>query len=184
MAEDDDDVLMALVQQKRDQHAFRRLVARHLTSIHRYLLRLTGSAADADELCQETFLKLWARADSYRPGKVRLGTWLHRIAHNLAVDELRRPRPEGSEALDSAADPGAGPEALTESSRARQRLEAAMAALPANQRSALLLCQVQGFSNAEAARIMGVSVRSLESLLARARRTLRTRLEDIDGSPP
>ena len=60
----------------------------------------------------------------------------------------------------------------------QRRLEAALAELPDNQRSAILLCQLQGFSNVQAAQILGVKVRALESLLARARRALRTELTD------
>jgi RNA polymerase sigma-70 factor (ECF subfamily) len=172
VADADDDELMALVQ-RRDQAAFGRLVSRHLGSLHRYLVRLTGSAADADELAQETFLRLWQRAGSYRPGTVKPTTWLHRIAHNLAVDELRRRRPSGPELLEPEADETADPEALAASRETAQRLAAALDALPAGQRSALLLCQVQGFSNRDAAAILGVTVRSVESLVARARRTLR-----------
>jgi RNA polymerase sigma-70 factor (ECF subfamily) len=172
VAEADDDELMALVQ-RRDQAAFGRLISRHLTSVHRYLRRLTGSASDADELSQETFLRLWQRAGSYRPGTVKLTTWLHRIAHNLAIDELRRRRPETREVDEPVADESAGPEDLAASSETGRHLHAAISALPANQRSALLLCQVQGFSNRDAAAILGITVRGLESLVARARRTLR-----------
>lgn len=173
MAQADDDELVALVQQH-DQAAFEHLVNRHLASVHRYLVRLTGSGADADELSQETFLRLWERAGSYRPGTVKLGTWLHRIAHNLAVDELRRRRPAGGEdEAETAADGAAGPESLATSRETGERLQAAIGTLPASQRAALLLCQVQGFSNRDAAAILGVTVRSLESLVARARRTLR-----------
>lgn len=166
---------------RRDQAAFSRLVSRHLTRVHRYLLRLTGSRADADELSQETFLRLWQRADSYRPGKVKLSTWLHRVAHNLAVDELRRRRPEAGGSEDEpVADERSDPERLMESREAGAWLETAIGALPASQRAALLLCQVQGFSNREAAGILGVSVRGLESLVARARRTLRETMLDLE----
>lgn len=165
--------------QRRDQAAFGRLLSRHLTSVHRYLVRLTGSGADADELSQETFLRLWQRAGSYRPGTVKLTTWLHRVAHNLAVDELRRRRPEPLDTDGPAMDHHSDPELLAVSHETGRRLHAAIGALPANQRAALLLCQVQGFSNRDAADILGVSVRSLESLVARARRTLRGALLEI-----
>ena len=164
---------MALVQ-RRDQAAFSRLVSRHLTSVHRYLVRLTGSDADAEELSQEAFLRLWERAGSYRPGKVKLSTWLHRVAHNLAVDELRRRRPtESAHEGELLADEAADPETIAASRETDERLQAALGQLPDGQRAALLLCQVQGFSNRDAAEILGVTVRSLESLVARARRTLR-----------
>ena len=83
------------------------------------------------------------------------------------------------------AESGPGPEAQLVSRQLGERLDAAIAALPASQRAALLLCQVQGFSNQQAADIVGVSVRSLESLVARARRSLRQSLSDPPtGDPP
>lgn len=180
-----DDELMARVAQ-RDQAAFSRLSSRHLASIHRYLVRLTGSRADADELSQETFLRVWQRADGYRAGTVRFSTWLHRVAHNLAVDELRRRRGESLDADDEAAqgyiDPAAGPEQQHARARASERLEQAVRALPATQRAALMLCQVQGFSNQEAAEIMGMGIRAIESLIARARRSLREQLSEPDAA--
>jgi RNA polymerase sigma-70 factor, ECF subfamily len=184
----DDDHLMARVGQ-RDQAAFGNLVARHLASVHRYLTRMTIAHADADDLAQETFLRLWLHAGTYRPGTVRLTTWLHRIAHNLAVDELRKHRPAALEGVDPELDipadgaltagPGADPQAHLASEQMQHRLDQALRALPPNQRAALLLCQVQGFSNRDAADVLGVSVRSLESLVARARRSLRARLQHL-----
>lgn len=176
MAPADDDALMALVRQRHEE-AFATLVHRHLDAVHRYLVRLTGSPDDADDLAQETFLRLWQKADAYRPGTVRLTTWLHRIAHNLAVDHLRRPRPEPVEDSDRIADDHADPARTAAAAEMQQHVDQAIAALPPAQRAALLLCQVQGFANRDAAAIMGVSVRSLESLLARSRRTLRQHIE-------
>lgn len=179
----DDDRLMVLVVQ-RDQNAFGSLVARHVASVHRYLTRMTFARADADDLTQETFLRVWLHAGTYRPGTARLTTWLHRIAHNLAVDESRKHRPipleSGDVELavhDLAAGPGDDPQMRLASEQMQRRLDQALGSLPANQRAALLLCQVQGFSNRDAAAVLGVSVRSLESLVARARRSLRTRLQ-------
>jgi RNA polymerase sigma-70 factor, ECF subfamily len=178
---------MALLVQ-RDDAAFAELVRRHVDAVHRYLVRLTGSPDDADDLAQETFLRVWQRAGSYRPGTVRLSTWLHRIAHNLAVDAARRIRPARLDEVDAAPDvidELTDPARTAASDQLSRRLDLAIARLPASQRAALLLCQVQGFANRDAAAIMGVSVRGVESLLARARRTLREALastfpDDID----
>lgn len=171
----DDDTLMQRVQ-ARDPEALRLLLERHLPALHRYLTRLSGSAADADELSQETFLRVWQAAGSYRPGRARLGTWLHRIAHNLHVDERRRQRAEPLPAELEPEDPAPGPESQAVQSRQNQELQQALMHLPETQRSALLLCQVQGLSTQEAAVVMGSSPRAVESLVARARRNLRRRL--------
>lgn len=165
-----------------DRSAFATLVARHLDPVHRYLSRLSGSSADADDLSQETFLRVWQRAGSYRPGTVAFTTWLHRVAHNLAVDAARRRREQTGVSLDLVEDEHADPATRAADDESARRLDGAIAALPPNQRAALLLCQVQGFSNRDAGAILGVSVRSLESLLARARRNLRQTL--LDAEPP
>jgi len=181
--EADDDDLMAQVG-RRDQAAYGSLVARHLSSVHRYLTRLTASPADADELAQETLLRMWLHAESYRPGTVRLTTWLHRIAHNLAVDELRKRRTEPLQESHIPADAGADPQAALAASQAQSQLNQALDSLPANQRAALLLTRVQEFSSHDAATILGVSVHSVESLVARGRRTLRARLQQLQGDTP
>ena len=165
---------------RRDERAFQALVTRHVDAVHGYLLRMTGNPQEAEDLTQETFLRVWQKAGTYRPGRVRVSTWLHRIAHNLCVDALRRKRevPTATGVLPEQADDRAAPEDERAAREQTERLLAAVDRLPHAQRSALLLCHVQGFSNAEAATIMNVGVRALESLLARARRTLRSALFD------
>jgi RNA polymerase sigma-70 factor (ECF subfamily) len=162
---------------RRDQAAFACYLGRHLDTVHGYLYRLTGSRADADDLSQDTFLRVWRKAATYKPGRVKPSTWLHRIAHNLCVDQFRK-RARASTETYATADESAPPPADLEARQAIERLNTAMHDLPESQRSALLLCQVQGFSNLEAASILGISVRALESLLARARRTLKAELAD------
>lgn len=156
-----------------DREAFAILVTRHLDPVHRYLLRMTGSRADAEDLSQETFLRVWERAARYRPGTARFTTWLHRVAHNLAVDAMRRRPPDTVALADDIEDGHPDPSRAAEAARTFHQLDRALGSLPPNQRAALLLCQVHGFSNREAGAILGVSPRALESLLARARRSLR-----------
>lgn len=163
-----------------DTQAFDRLVRLHLDPIHGYLYRLTGSRPDAEDLAQETFLRLWRKAGSYQPGRVKVSTWLHTIAHRLCIDAFRRkresPAKEGQEMSDELSDP-----ARQLSARETQaQIQEAISKLPERQRAAIVLCQVQGFSNAQAAEILAVNNRALESLLARARRTLRKTLAASD----
>ena len=174
-----------------DEQAFAQLLRRHLNAINHYLYRLTASRADADELCQETFLLLWRKAATFQPGRVQFSTWLHRIAHNRFVDyirkakragEIERPMSQAASALDRTSDPNGAPETIRRTDEMRQHLHTALRALPANQRDAILLCHQQGLSNREAAIVLGVGARALESLLARARRTLRQVLEPDWGT--
>ena len=148
-----------------DRSAFDVFVHRHLPPIHAYASRLTGSRHDADDVAQETFLKVWRKAGSYRGGQVKVSTWLHTIAHNTCIDVLRKRRPT---------EPIEHHEPLTEgASGDAQVLERLISALPVNQRTAVALCLLGGHSTREAAHITGSSPRAVESLISRARRTLR-----------
>ena len=174
-----DEELMARVKDQ-DRDAYATLVDRHLDAIHAFAYRLTSSAEDAADLSQETFLRVWQRARTWRPGRVKFTTWLHRIAHNLCIDAHRRRTARGNAATvdvetlpsDSASDSAPADREL------RHALSRALSALPERQRSAVLLCHRQGMSNRQAALVLEVSVDALESLLARARRTLRRQLHD------
>lgn len=178
-AELSDDQLMARVT-RRDQEAFACLLDRHLNAVHGYLYRLTGSRADADDLSQDTFLRVWRKAGTFKPGRVKLTTWLHRIAHNLCVDEFRKRRNDSHIETnpDELCADGAAQITQLEVRENVERLHIVLQGLPENQRCALVLCQIQGFSNLEAAKILGINVRALESLLARARRRLKAELAD------
>ena len=163
-----------------DKDAYATLVHRHLDAIHAFAYRLTLNTEDAADLAQETFLRVWHRAGRWRPGRVKFTTWLHRIARNLCIDAHRRRAVRGDaasvdvETLSSHAVADSAP-ADDELHRALTR---ALSDLPERQRSALLLCHRQGMSNRDAATVLGVSVDALESLLARARRTLRRELHE------
>lgn len=184
---DADDALLLRVR-ARDEIAFAELLQRHLGPVHGYLLRMTRSSADAEDLAQETFLRVWQKAASYDPGRARASAWIHRIAHNLCVDGFRRQGAKVGGNQDSGAsdeggsdgpaDIGSDPYLQHSATETRALLLARLNALPATQRAAFVLCQIQAFSNAEAADIMGIRVRALESLLARARRSLREALSD------
>lgn len=157
-----------------DALAFERLVERHLQPIHAYAMRLTRSRSDADDLAQETFLKVWQRAETWQPGAVRVTTWLHRITHNSFVDAWRRrdeavPLDTGDGEFDVLMDFGEEPA----QEDPRSMLNKAMNTLPLNQRTAMALAVVSDFSTQETAHIMGLSPHAVESLLARARRALR-----------
>ena len=163
---------------KRSEGAFAVLVERHLLAIHAFNYRLTRNADDAADLAQDTFLRVWSGAATWRPGRVKFTTWLHRIARNVCIDAHRRRRDAAPADFDAMESGDPKPEAAPEQDAIRQALDAAIAALPERQRSALVLCHHQGMSNRDAAAVLNVSVDALESLLARARRALRQQLRD------
>ena len=167
-----------------DRCAFRRVVEWQLEPLDRYVRRIVGggkrtdgAAADAADIVQEAFLKLWLNRHRYDPARASLKTWLYRLAHNLAIDHLRHRANETS--LDEVAEVADDAAELSGYvSRERlERLNDLLWHLPERQRSAVALYHLQGFSNAETADILGVSVRALESLLARGRKTLNQMTE-------
>lgn len=165
---------MARVQHQ-DRDAFAVLVERHLEPMHAFIQRMTRNTDDAEDLTQETFLRVWRNARSWQPGRVKFTTWLYRIARNLCVDAHRRRRDVADVDVDTLPSDAANPAAAPANAELRHALERGLAALPERQRTALLLCH-RGMSNRDAAAVLDVSVDALESLLARARRTLRLTL--------
>ena len=160
-----------------DSRACRILVDAHLGRVTAFAWRLLGDAGEAEDVAQEAFLRLWRQAANWR-AEARVGTWLHRVAHNLCVDRLRRLRPAADADPPDILDPSGGPAADRQRSQVAQVVEMALAGLPERQRAAITLVHYQAFGNIEAAAILGVSVKALESLLARGRRRLRDRLRD------
>lgn len=159
-----------------DQSAYQAIVKLHLTPISHYVYRILGNQKDTEDITQEVFLKLWTSAEKYNGEKAKLTTWLHRIAHNLCIDYLRKhgrvqTREDFEEEAGEVEHNGED-----ENAEKIKLLNKAIAGLPENQRSALTLCHYQGFSNKEAAAIMNTSVKALESAIARAKRSLRNQL--------
>ena len=160
-----------------DAVACRVLVDRHLGSIMRFAHRLIGDATEAEDVAQDTFLRLWRHADRWEP-KAKLTTWLHRVAYNLAVDRLRARRDMPVAQLPERADARSEAPAQMEQQQTSKAVNDALASLAERQRTAIALVYYQGLSNREAADVMGVQVDALESLLARGRRALRSKLAD------
>lgn len=162
-----------------DERACRAMVDAKLPRLLALATRLLGDRGEAEEVAQESFVRLWRQAPRWRPGAARFDTWLHRVALNLCYDRLRRrrevPMATPPEQTDAAL---AQDEALLAAERSR-RVASAVAALPPRQREAIILCHYQELGNIETAALMGVSVEALESLLGRGRRTLRAVLADM-----
>ena len=162
-----------------DQAAVRDLVGRHIGSLTSVARRMMGTQEDAEEVVQEVFLKVWARAKDWEPGRARFSTWMHRVAINGCYDRLRRKRESAIDEVPERADDAPDPEDNAISSDVSASVDAALQALPDRQRAALVMCHYQGHSQTEAAEALEVSVEAVESLLARGRRTLRERLKGL-----
>ena len=156
-----------------DTRAFERLVDRHLPRVHRLAWRTLGNVADAEEVAQETFLRAFRQLSRWQSGQARFSTWLYRVAFNLCQDHLRQRRDWAEIDENQLSDNRASPHHEAEWLQRLQQVEDALARLPQRQREALLLCHYEGQTHAEAAAVLETSVDAIESLLARARQTLR-----------
>ncbi|SNB51063.1 RNA polymerase sigma-70 factor, ECF subfamily [Arboricoccus pini] len=159
-----------------DQLACGMLVDRHLRQVVSFSQRLLGNRGDAEDVAQETFLRLWRHAGQWTDRGAKVTTWLHQVALNLCRDRLRRRVPEPLEAAAEVVSPEPGALAILQRRRVEALVRTAVEALPERQREAILLCHFQELGNIEAAATLGISVEALESLLSRARRSLRQRL--------
>ena len=162
-----------------DPAAVRALVARKLPRLLSLAGRMLGDGSEAEDVAQETFVRVWRQAPKWRPGAARFDTWLHRVALNLCYDRLRRRRELAYADPPERVDEGPAPDRGLLALDTGRRVAAAMAALPDRQREAIVLCHYQELGNIEAAAVMGVSVEALESLLGRGRRALRAALIDL-----
>lgn len=176
-SQDDDDLMLRAAQG--EEAAFRLLVQRWEHQVLAFLIHMLGSVPEAEDLQQETFVKVFRQAASYE-ARGTFRSWLFRIAGNLARSRLRRRQVLRWVRLDhaalSVADCGEDALAGLQRAEAEQSVRAAVAALPARQRQALVLHRFQGLKQSEVAAAMGTSIPGVESLLQRAMATLRIRL--------
>ena len=154
-----------------DAAAFRALVERHAAMVHALAWRMLGTA-EAEDVVQESFTRLWVNAKGWTPSGGGLGGWLRRVATNLCLDRLRRPRTLGDALLADHADESPPADVQLDQARRQAAVAAAVRALPDRQRAAIVLTYYEGVPNAEAAAILGLGVKAVESLLVRARQGL------------
>jgi len=163
--------------------AVNEMVTRKLPRLLALASRILGDADEAKDVAQESFLRIWRHAASWRSGEARFDTWLHRVALNLCHDRLRRrkERPLSDDDTAALVDTTPSLDEQLEAADRSARMAAALAALPERQREAIVLQYYQELSNIDAAALMNISVEALESLLSRARRQLRSQLADTPG---
>jgi RNA polymerase sigma-70 factor (ECF subfamily) len=166
------------------------LMARHAERLFHYLIRQTQNENDAADLAQESFTRVYINRAKFDRG-ARFSTWLYTIATNLVRDRFRHlarhpqvsldaENEHSGEALqDKLPDVNPGPGEVLQKQERADAVRGAVARLPEDLRTALILTEYEERSNAEAAEILGCSVKALESRLHRARRQLRSRLENL-----
>lgn len=170
-----------------NSEAFRALVDRHSRAVFRLAHRMTGSAPDAEEIVQETFLKAYRQLGRFE-SRANFGTWLHRIAVNCAIDLIRsrRSREYGHESIHEVVPAGGlaardmsgtSPERLMLSTQVQDRVNAAMSALSTIERAAFALRHFEGRSIDEISTALGMKTSATKHSIFRAVRKMRTALE-------
>jgi RNA polymerase sigma-70 factor (ECF subfamily) len=164
-----------------DRDAFGELVTRFGPQARRLARTILDDPDDADDAAQDGFLAAWRHLGRYDPARP-FGPWLLRIVANAAADRRRRRRVRRTEEISpAAATPGAGPEHLTDRRALQAAFAAALRQLPERQRKAVVLFDVEGYSHAEIAGILGIPEGTVRSDVFHARRGLREPLAAWQG---
>lgn len=178
----DTDVDLMLKFQAGDVSAFEQLMCKHQKSVINTIYRFIGNRADAEELAQEVFLKVYNSAQKYKP-KAKFSTWLYKITTNLCLNEIRRKRletvslddlaEETNDFIDARQIP---PDIALERKELAFCVKKAVESLPEKQRMALILREYDDLSYKEIAEVMRCSVASVQSRLQRAKANLKGKL--------
>ena len=180
------DAMLARLAAAGDDQAFNFLVRRHKESLYRLLRRYTGDADEAYEAVQEAFIAAWGALDRYDPQRP-FGAWLRTIAINKARDRGRRMAVRrmifGAQSLeDSAAmeafDPAMAADDMVILDQRARRLDKAVGKLSDTLKAPLLLTMFEGYSQQEAGEILGLSTKTIETRVYRARKLLAAQLGD------
>lgn len=171
-----------------DETAFGILMRSHYEPTFRLVYAMIRNEHDARDVCQEIWLTVWKQLPGFR-GDARFSTWLHPIAVRRAIDHLRKRRrwfdrflPFGVDdaTVESVPEPATNEDSRdrAEQSERKERLNQALALLPAKQRAVLALREIQGLSYDEIARVTGIPAGTVMSRLYHARRLLAQKLKD------
>jgi RNA polymerase sigma-70 factor (ECF subfamily) len=161
-----------------DLDAFERIVLRHQAEAWRVAYRFTGNAAEAEDLAQEAFLKIFDAAPRYKPAAT-FRTYFYRVLTRLCIDHRRKKRPVLADPFPNMPDTTPSPLADAEQDERDALIQAALNSLPADYRMAVVLRYFEGLSGAEMAEAMGRSVKATERLLARAKSVLEPQLRHL-----
>jgi RNA polymerase sigma-70 factor (ECF subfamily) len=169
-----------------DLEAFETLVTRHQHSVVGTAAKMLGGAADAEDIAQQVFVRVWKHAARYQPS-AKFTTWLMTIARNLVFNELRRRRRSQQVSMDSdegdtirhqfVDEQAVAPSEEILDSELKEAIDAAIAGLPETQRLAIVLRRYEGMPYEEIAEVLKTSVPAVKSILFRARAELKARLK-------
>ncbi|HMD47497.1 MAG TPA: sigma-70 family RNA polymerase sigma factor [Bryobacteraceae bacterium] len=177
--------------QSGDSDAFRLLVEQHSRVIFRLAFRMTGNEQDAEDVVQETFLRAYKRISDYE-ARASFSTWLYRIASNYALDLIRSRRRheekrergsgEDRDILQTIPEASPGPERMAYGGQVKDRVNAALDELTAQERTAFVLRHFEGLSIEEIGRTLGTGANATKHSIFRAVQKLRRSLQPVVGT--
>lgn len=185
-AEDPDDDFVLMQRTARgDEEGFRQLVERHQGAVRGTIYRMLNGSQETDDLAQQVFLRVWKASSRYQPS-AKFTTWLMTITRNVVFNETRRKgrasflsfdAPEPGEEIRSLADPSSTrPDEEAGGQELSEAIDRALQELPEKQRLALILHRYEDMPHEEVAKVLGVTIPSVKSLIFRAREALRHKL--------
>jgi RNA polymerase sigma-70 factor, ECF subfamily len=177
--------------QSGDSDAFRLLVEQHSRAIFRLAFRMTGNEQDAEDVVQEAFLRAYKRLSDYE-ARASFSTWLYRIASNYSLDLIRSRRrheekrergsSEERDILEVLPESSPGPDRIVYGSQVKDRVNAALDELSAQERTAFVLRHFEGLSIEEIGRSLGTGTNATKHSIFRAVQKLRRSLEPVVGT--
>jgi RNA polymerase sigma-70 factor (ECF subfamily) len=157
---------------KGDRAAAQVLTARLAPVVYTQAFRMLGDRAEAEDITQDSLLRLWHAAPDWQAGQAKVTTWLYRVTSNLCIDKMRKSKRHSSGAVTEMPDNGPDMERRLQNRARAQALRAALRDLPNRQKQAIILRHLEGLSNPDVAQIMQISVEAVESLMSRGKRSL------------
>jgi RNA polymerase sigma-70 factor (ECF subfamily) len=177
----DDESLIRRIQEG-SREAFAMLVYRHSKRFYRMAYRFVSNRDDAEDIVQDAFLKLWHKPHMWDAGKQsKFTTWFHRVIINLCLDQKKKKKPLDLPEAVEFADKHPGQDALFDAAQKQAFLDDLVHRLPERQQLALNLCFYEGLTNKEAAEILGIEVKAVQSLIMRAKATLKKKVKPYLG---
>lgn len=160
-----------------DRHAFDALAKRHLSRVYSIARCMVKRQADAEDVAQEVFTRVWIYGPKWEAGRSAFTTWLYRIVVNCCNDHLRKYGKDAAEVPEDLPSAEPSGEAVLAQRQQDEKVKRALQALPERQRIAVTLCYFEGLTNPEAAAAMDMHIKALEGLLVRARKSMKGMLE-------
>lgn len=169
-----DQELMSKIQEQ-DTEALAILISRHSYRYYATAYRILANGADAEDVVQESFVKLWTKPDRWDPHRgASFTTWFHQVVVYQSLDLLRKRKKIEEFDFEEMEDETSNLNQEYLKNERESNLWEIVKKLPDRQRTAIVLCYSEGYSNKEAAQLMNVQLKAFESLLVRAKTTLRT----------